>query len=81
MKKISLLALFSSSILLGACSKLPAECEASWLHIEKLAKESGIPDDAIKAQKKEFETQIEKLSKQQAIETCVAQSSAFGLIK
>lgn len=81
MKKISLLALLSSCILLSACSKMPSECEESWKHVEKLAKESGIPDDAIKVQKKEFEKQIEKLPKQQAIETCAAQSSAFGFIK
>ncbi len=64
-----------------ACSKLPSECQESWNNIQKLAQESGIPDDAIKAQKKEFELQVHKLNKEQAIQACNAQNSVFGSIK
>lgn len=63
---------------LSACSELPKECEESWSNIEKLAKESGIPQEAINNQKKEFEKQIEAMSKDSAIEACKAQNSIFG---
>lgn len=78
--KISL-SLIALCIALSACSKIPSECQDSWNNIEKLAKESGIPDDAIKAQKKEFEAQVQQLSKEQAIQTCNAQNSVLGSIK
>ncbi|OTG93300.1 hypothetical protein [Acinetobacter sp. ANC 3832] len=81
MKKTLLLAITSLCIGLTACSKMPSECEKSWKHIEELAKQSGIPDDAIKAQKKQFEEQIKNMPKDQAIQSCNAQSSILGMVK
>lgn len=68
-------------LILSACSQMPKECEESWNKIEKLAIESGIPKDAVQQQKQDFEKQIEALSKEQAIETCNAQSSILGMVK
>lgn len=78
--KISL-SLIGLSLALSACSKIPSECQDAWNSIEKMAKESGIPEDALKAQKKEFEAQLQQLSKEQAIQACNAQNSVFGSIK
>lgn len=73
--------LFGLCLSLTACSKLPAECEEAWTKIETIAQDSGIPADAIKTHKKEFEEQIQSMSNAQAIQTCTAQSSALGFIK
>ncbi|QIO08778.1 hypothetical protein [Acinetobacter lanii] len=81
MKTIYLSPLILSCFILTACSGIPDECEKSWDQVEKLAKESGIPEDSIQAQKKQFEEQIKAMPKQDAIETCNAQSSVFGMIK
>lgn len=78
--KISL-TLISLCLVLTACNKIPSQCQDSWNSIEKLAKESGIPDDALKVQKKEFEAQVQQLSKEQAIQTCNAQNSVFSSMK
>lgn len=81
MNKYALCALLGMGMTLTACSQMPSECEESWDKIEKMAKESGIPDDALKSQKKEFEAQIKSMSKDQAIESCKTQNSFLGLIK
>ncbi|OTG65169.1 hypothetical protein [Acinetobacter silvestris] len=81
MKKILLLSLASLSVSLTACSNMPKECEQSWKYMEDLAKKSGIPADAIQAQKKQFEEQIKNMSKDQAIQACQAQSSILGMVK
>ena len=78
--KVSL-SLIVLSLALSACSKIPSECQEAWNSIEKMAKQSGIPEDALKAQKQEFEAQIKQLSKEQAIQTCHAQNSVFSSIK
>ena len=44
-------------------------------------KKSGIPDDAIETQKKEFERNVQEMPKDKAIETCNAQNSIFGMVK
>ncbi|OTG82953.1 hypothetical protein [Acinetobacter sp. ANC 4648] len=81
MKKLLLLTISSLCLGLTACSNMPKECEQSWKHMEDLAKQSGIPADAIKAQKKQFEEQIKKMPKDQAIQACQAQNSVFGTVK
>lgn len=73
--------LIALSLSLAACSQVPSECQDAWNSIEKMAKDSGIPEDAIKAQKKQFDDQIKQLGKAQAIEACKAQNAMFGVIK
>jgi len=81
MKLVKLAPVLILGILLTACNHLPKECEESWKHMEKLAKQSGIPEEALKEQKKAFEEQIKNMSKDQAVQTCKAQSSILGMIK
>lgn len=81
MKKSAIILLTGFSIMLTACSKMPKECEQSWEHIADIAKKSGIPDDAIEAQKKEFERNVQEMPKDKAIEACSAQNSIFGMVK
>ena len=75
MKKHSLLLILSSGIILSACSQMPSECEKAWDNMEKLAIESGIPKDAVKAQKDNFVLQIKNMSKEEAIQSCNMQNS------
>ena len=81
MKKSAIILLTGFSIMLTACSKMPKECEQSWENIADIAKKSGIPDDAIEAQKKEFERNVQEMPKDKAIEACSAQNSIFGMVK
>ncbi len=81
MKKPTIILLTGLSIMLTACNKIPKECEQSWEHIADMAKKSGIPDDAIETQKKEFERNVQEMPKDKAIETCNAQNSIFGMVK
>lgn len=81
MNKTLLLSLSSLCVTLSACSKMPSECEKSWQQMESIAHQSGIPDEAIKNQKKAFEDQIKNMPKDQAIESCNAQSSILSKIK
>ncbi|MFW1858451.1 hypothetical protein [Acinetobacter defluvii] len=74
--------LLTSGIILSACSStMPKECEESWKYIEKMAKTSGIPEEAIKNQKKAFENEISKMDKEQAIQVCKTQSSILNMMK
>ena len=52
MKKIMLVLAGCLSLGLASCSKMPSECQKTWENIEKVAKSSGIPDEALKTQKK-----------------------------
>ena len=81
MKKPTIILLTGLSIMLTACNKIPKECEQSWEHIADMAKKSGIPDDAIETQKKDFERNVQEMPKDKAIEVCNAQNSIFGLVK
>ena len=81
MKHLLCIPVFATTILLTACSDMPKECEESWKHMEDIAKQSGIPESALKEQKKAFEEQIKSLSKDEAIQTCKAQSSILGMAK
>ena len=81
MKLLRLIPVLVLGTLLTACSGLPKECEESWKHMEEIAKKSGIPESALKEQKKAFEEQIKSLSKDEAIQTCKAQSSILGMVK
>ena len=71
------------SIFLSACtgSNLPKECEESWQHIEKMAKTSGISEEAIKNQKKAFEDEVNKMKKEEAIQVCKTQTAILGMVK
>ncbi|MDQ9020287.1 hypothetical protein RFI02_04115 [Acinetobacter sichuanensis] len=82
MKKI-FLALTAISIILSGCSsnKMPKECEESWQYIEKMAKTSGISEEAIKNQKKAFEDEVNKMSKEEATEVCKTQTAILGMVK
>ena len=64
---------------LSACSQMPKECEKTWEQMESIAKSSGIAADAIKEQKKAFETHLKDMSKDQAIKTCEQSSAALTL--
>ena len=75
MKKHLLLLILSSGIILSACSQMPSECQKTWDNMEKLAIESGIPKDAVKAQKDNFVLQIKNMSKEEAIQSCNMQNS------
>lgn len=79
MKEHLLVLILTSGLILSACSQMPSECESSWEKIEKMAIDSGIPKDAMKAQKDEFVAQIKGMSKEQAIETCKMQNSFLDL--
>ena len=81
MKKIYSVIVSSLCFAVTACSQMPKECEQSWKHMENIAKQSGIPEDSIKAQKKQFEEQIKNMPKDQAIQACQAQSAIFGMVK
>lgn len=81
MKKLLAVSVMSLTAFLTACSNMPKECEESWKHMEDLAKKSGVPADALKEQKKAFEEQIKNMPKDQAIQTCKAQSSIIGMVK
>ncbi|MDM1756539.1 MULTISPECIES: hypothetical protein [Acinetobacter] len=82
MKKIYF-ALTISSLLLSACSsnKMPKECEESWQQIEKMAKTSGIPEEAINNQKKAFEDEVNKMGKEEATKVCKTQTAILGMVK
>lgn len=80
MQKSTLMLILGMSFGLTACGGIPSECVDVWEKIEKVAKESGIPEDAIKTQKKEFEEQIAKIPKDEAIKTCKTQASVLDLI-
>ncbi|MFW2174433.1 hypothetical protein ACG95N_13035 [Acinetobacter guillouiae] len=81
MKLLRLIPILALGTILTACGGMPKECEESWKHMEDLAKQSGIPDDSLKEQKKAFEEEIKKLSKEDAIQACKAQSSIIGMVK
>ena len=78
MKNILFIILGTTFISLSGCNKLPSACEEVWGNIEKLAKESGIPQTAIDRQKIEFEEQIKQLPKEDAIKNCEAQNAFFS---
>lgn len=63
MKLLNLTAMIALATALTACGGLPKECEESWKHMEDLAKQSGIPEDSLKEQKKAFEEEIKKCQK------------------
>jgi hypothetical protein len=81
MKLLRLIPILTLGTILTACGGMPKECEESWKHMEDLAKQSGIPEDSLKEQKKAFEEEIKKLSKEDAIQACKAQSSIIGMVK
>ncbi|KQX03636.1 hypothetical protein ASC84_02715 [Acinetobacter sp. Root1280] len=81
MKLLRLIPILALGTILTACGGMPKECEESWRHMEDLAKQSGIPEDSLKEQKKAFEEEIKKLSKEDAIQACKAQSSIIGMVK
>lgn len=81
MKKFPIILLTSFGFIITACSQVPSECKDTWDSMAKLAKESGIPDDAIKTQEKQFFEQIKAMSKDQAVEACKASNQMFGLVK
>ena len=81
MKLLRLIPILALGTILTACGGMPKECEESWKHMEDLAKQSGIPEDSLKEQKKDFEEEIKKLSKEDAIQACKAQSSIIGMVK
>lgn len=81
MKLLRLIPVFALGTILTACGGMPKECQESWKHMEDLAKQSGIPEDSLKEQKKAFEEEINKKSKDDAIKTCKAQSSIIGMVK
>ncbi|MEJ5136718.1 hypothetical protein GJV03_10655 [Acinetobacter sp. RIT698] len=81
MKLLHLIPILALGTILTACGGMPKECEESWKHMEDLAKQSGIPEDSLKEQKKAFEEEIKKLSKEDAIQACKAQSSIIGMVK
>lgn len=80
MKLLRLIPILALGTILTACGGMPKECEESWKHMEDLAKQSGFPEDSLKEQKKAFE-EIKKLSKEDAIQACKAQSSIIGMVK
>ena len=80
MKLLKLIPILALGSILTACGGMPKECEETWMHMEALAKQSGIPEDALKEQKKAFEEGIKKLPKDQAAQTCKAQSSIIGMV-
>jgi len=81
MKLLRLIPILALGTILTACGGMPKECEESWKYMEDLAKQSGIPEDSLKEQKKAFEEEIKKLSKEDAIQACKAQSSIIGMVK
>lgn len=81
MKLLRLIPILALGTILTACGGMPKECEESWKHMEDLAKQSGIPEDSLKEQKKAFEEEIKKLSKEDAIQACKAQYSIIGMVK
>ncbi|KAF1026265.1 hypothetical protein [Acinetobacter sp.] len=81
MKLLRLIPILALGTLLTACGGMPKECQESWEKMEDFAKQSGIPEDALKEQKKAFEDEIKKLSKEDAIQACKAQSSILGMVK
>ncbi len=81
MKLLRLIPILALGTILTACGGMTKECEESWKHMEDLAKQSGIPEDSIKKQKKAFEEEIKKFSKEDAIQACKAQSSIIGMVK
>jgi len=81
MKLLHFISVFALATILTGCGGLPKECEESWKNMEDLAKQSGIPESSLKEQKKAFEEQIKSMSKDQAIQTCKAQSSIIGMVK
>lgn len=68
----------TSVLIIQGCSQIPKECEESWNSIEKLSKESGVPQTVIDQQRIEFKKQIQSLNKDDAIKYCQAQNSIFS---
>ena len=81
MKLLRLIPVLALGTILTACGGLPKECEESWKHMEELGTQSGMPEESLKEQKKAFEEEIKKLSKDEAIQACKAQSSILGMVK
>lgn len=81
MKNPILISSLGLTLILSACSKVPSECQTTWKHIEKIAKSSGIPQDAIESQKKAFEQQISQLSKDEAQKNCKTQNDLLDSTK
>lgn len=81
MKKSILIALTFSSIMFTGCDQTPKSCHELWGKIELIGKQSGIPESAIKSQKKEFDLEIAKMPKDQAQKSCQTQLSVLNLIK
>ncbi len=81
MKNSILISTLGLAVILSACSKVPSECQTTWKHIEKIAKSSGIPKEAIENQKKAFEQQISQLPKDEAQKNCKAQNDLLGSAK
>lgn len=81
MKKLLVIAVSGICLNLVGCSKVPSECNELWDKMEKIAKQSGIPEDALKKQKIEFEDQISKIPRQEAVKSCKTQAAVFELLK
>ncbi|OTG82615.1 hypothetical protein B9T33_03965 [Acinetobacter sp. ANC 5054] len=80
MNKLSIALLTTLCLGLTACSKMPKECEESWEKLESLSKQMGLSEDQIKEQKKQFEEEISKKPKDEAIQICKTQTSFLGLV-
>lgn len=81
MKIAVIITVIGMGTLLLACDQIPKECQTTWGNIEKLANESGISEDALKKQKIQFDENINKLSKEDAVQSCAAQNKVFQLFK
>lgn len=66
---------------LTGCDQTPKSCNELWSKIEQIGKQSGIPENAIKSKKNEFDQEIAKLSKDEANQNCQTQLSVLELIK
>lgn len=81
MQKLPIILVASFGFIITACSQIPSECQDTWDSMAKIAKESGIPADAIKTQEKQFFEQMKAMDKDQAIEACKTSNQMFGLVK
>ncbi len=79
MKSISIITSTIFILSLSACSQVPKECAESWKKMESLSKQMGMPEEQIKAHKKEFEDNIQGLSKEDAIQACNMQSAFLNM--
>jgi hypothetical protein len=80
MTRLSIAILTGLCLNLTACSKVPSECTELWNKIEKLAKQSGAPEDILKGKRKEFEEEISKMPKAEATKSCKTQLAVFELV-